>query len=107
MKKLIAIFENARELVLLAPLSALFLWFMLCWVATMTGRPVAVSLVPLSEFGINLVRVAVCGAFAAMFQASALGYRAEKSGGTLSDDIHDATVFVVLFVIILKATASF
>lgn len=107
MKTLLALWRNSRELVVIAPLAALLLVLALWGVSGLTGRPVAVSLVPLVEFAISLVRVATCGAFAAMFQASCLGYRAEKSGGSLADDIHDAWVFIVLFITILVSTAVF
>lgn len=107
MNRIRQIFRDSRELTVLVPVTAVLLLLALWAVSALTGRPVAVSLVPLVEFSINLIRAVLCGAFAAMFQASALGYRAEKSGGTLADDIHDASVFIVLFIVFLLATANF
>ena len=107
-QKLKDLLTNTRELVILAPLAAIVLLVILHLVAYLTGRPTAVSLVPLVEFGINLLRFTVCGAFAALFQASALGYRAAKSGThPLSDDVCDAAIFLALFITALVATSVF
>jgi cation transporter-like permease len=105
--RLRSLLANSRELVILVPLSALLLWAALLGISALTGAPVLDSPVPLAEFAIALVRFTVCGAFATLFQASALGYRAEKSGGSLADDAFDASVFVVLFLMALVATSVF
>ena len=107
MKTLRTIFRESRELVVLAPLAALVMIGILALVAEMTGRPAAVSLVPLVEFGITLVRVVVCAAFAALIQGSVLGWRAEKAGGELADDALDAVIYLLIFVVMLIATAIF
>lgn len=107
MNRLRQIFRDSRELTILVPVTAVLLLLALWAVSALTGRPVAVSLVPLVEFSINLIRAVLCGAFAAMFQASALGYRAEKSGGTIADDIHDAGVYVVFWLVLLHYTSVF
>jgi hypothetical protein len=107
MHKFRALLATSRELVVLVPLSAVVLYAILLGIAALTGRPSEVSLVPLAEFAIALVRFAICGAFAVLFQASALGYRAPKPGGSLADDIFDAAVFLALFLMALIATSFF
>jgi hypothetical protein len=111
MKKLIELlkssFATSRELVVLVPLSAGVLYLLLLGISYLTGRPSEVSLVPLAEFGISLVKVTTCAAFAAILQASALGYRAPKAGGSLADDVFDASVFIALLLVFLGTTYLF
>jgi len=107
MKTLLRLLRTTREITLLAPLAAIILLASLAGYSALTGRPAAVSLVPLIEFGIALLRFTLCAAFAALIQESALGYRAEKSGGLLSDDLLDALIFLSLLTAALISTAAF
>lgn len=107
MKTLLHLLRTTRELIVLAPLAAGVLIAILAGYTALTGRPTAVSLVPLVEFAIALLRFTLCAAFAALIQESALGYRAEKPGGRLSDDLADAAIFLALLAAALLSTASF
>jgi hypothetical protein len=107
MNRFAQIFRSSRELVVLVPLANVLLVLVLWGVSGLTGRPVAVSLVPLVEFSISLVRVIVCGAFAALLHESVLGFRAEKSGGTLADDLTDAGIWLTIWIVLLHFSAAF
>jgi len=108
MKKFLKnLFDNSRELVIGATAAVLILIGSLHLISVLTGRATAVSLVPLVEFSIALIRFTVCGAAAALFQVSAIGYRDRGTGGNPLDDIFDAVVFLALFILALVSTCYF